>query len=230
MPAPLPAAAPPAAPQPLASKAGRGLHAPKDADWAPPARDYYRWKLDIGGVDKVALLQALWANQYYVSASPHATQPWTETDTKEAAIAVAAPELIGHFKGRRIDMALDGDSANSASYDLGAAVPARNVVARLRRGGAGEAASMGARRSAAGWALSGLPFLKPLDRVHFDAATSALLDRRGIRRPNAHHSYLGPSATPGFARFSGSVGTRSSSPSTTASLRATHAGSGGRPV
>jgi hypothetical protein len=88
---------------------------------------------DISGLDKVALLRALWLNQK--SAAFFAMSPMRPPAFDSAAAAEAVKTKIDYFQGRAIKMNLAGDTVDGTMYDryAGPGTCAR-VVAELKDG------------------------------------------------------------------------------------------------
>ena len=94
--------------------------------------------VDISGLDKTALLRALWSNrQPALFFSQHLCAP-PAFDEAEAARAVA--RYIDYFCGRRIKADLRGDAVDPALHDRDVAGDAKTmaaVVDGLRQGPVG---------------------------------------------------------------------------------------------
>lgn len=87
--------------------------------------------IDIKGIDKVQLLNALWQNQKPASFFTLASTKAPSFDQKLAAEAVNRD--IDYFQGRCIKTYLGGDQADFRLYDRDAKIPGRVIVEKIRK-------------------------------------------------------------------------------------------------
>jgi hypothetical protein len=95
--------------------------------------DVYTDRVDIRGIERVALLRALWENQrdlYHTPGSPEHTREWNHASPDIASFIPT--QKITIFGGRAIFMDMRGNVVNTAIYDATAKRPAFDIINDIR--------------------------------------------------------------------------------------------------